>query len=181
MKLAYNFTTRLCVVFFALAILGSSVSAQINQGGSGTITWAGGTLGAMANYGTSPGAVLVPGVNAFVTNLGAPITPIVGGSAVSSQVLKASPGNLYGAYANATVSGYLMVFNSTSAPSNGATTAGTASGNMTECIGPSTSPWVNFSPGPPEVYSVGITAVFSSTGCGTLTLSATAFFHGAVQ
>lgn len=31
-------------------------------------TWAGGTLGAMANYGTSPGAVLVPGVNAFITN-----------------------------------------------------------------------------------------------------------------
>lgn len=31
-------------------------------------TWASGTLGAMANYGTSPGAVLVPGVNAFVTN-----------------------------------------------------------------------------------------------------------------
>lgn len=31
-------------------------------------TWAGGTLGSMANYGTSPGAVLVPGVNAFVTN-----------------------------------------------------------------------------------------------------------------
>lgn len=30
--------------------------------------WAGGALGAMANYGTSPGAVLVPGVNAFVTN-----------------------------------------------------------------------------------------------------------------
>jgi len=34
----------------------------------GVTTWAGGTLGAMANYGTSPGAVLVPGVNAFVTN-----------------------------------------------------------------------------------------------------------------
>lgn len=31
-------------------------------------TYANGTLGAMANYGTSPGAVLVPGVNAFVTN-----------------------------------------------------------------------------------------------------------------
>jgi len=31
-------------------------------------TWGGGTLGAMATYGTSPGAVLVPGVNAFVTN-----------------------------------------------------------------------------------------------------------------
>ena len=34
----------------------------------GITTWGNGTLGAMANYGTSPGAVLVPGVNAFVTN-----------------------------------------------------------------------------------------------------------------
>lgn len=32
-------------------------------------TWAGGTLGAMANYGTSPGAVLVPGMNAAITNI----------------------------------------------------------------------------------------------------------------
>lgn len=31
-------------------------------------TWATGTLGAMANYGVSPGSVLVPGVNAFITN-----------------------------------------------------------------------------------------------------------------
>jgi hypothetical protein len=30
--------------------------------------WASGTLGAMANYGSTPGAVLVPGVNAFITN-----------------------------------------------------------------------------------------------------------------
>jgi len=38
-------------------------------GGSSAITtWAGGTLGAMANYGTSPGTVPVPGVNAYVTN-----------------------------------------------------------------------------------------------------------------
>jgi hypothetical protein len=40
-------------------------------GGATTVNvtqWASGTLGAMANYGTSPGAVLVPGVNAFVTN-----------------------------------------------------------------------------------------------------------------
>lgn len=35
---------------------------------TGFTSWAAGTLGAMANYGTSPGAVLVPGVNAFVTN-----------------------------------------------------------------------------------------------------------------
>ena len=37
----------------------------------GPIQWAGGTLGAMANYGTSPGAVLVPGANVDVTNVNA--------------------------------------------------------------------------------------------------------------
>jgi len=35
----------------------------------GVPSWAGGTLGAMATYGTSPGAVPVPGMNAFVTNI----------------------------------------------------------------------------------------------------------------
>lgn len=38
--------------------------------------WANGVLGAMANYGTSPGAVLVPGVNAFITNT-VPVTPSI--------------------------------------------------------------------------------------------------------
>lgn len=32
------------------------------------VSWAGGTLGAMALYGSNPGAILVPSVNAFVTN-----------------------------------------------------------------------------------------------------------------
>lgn len=110
-----------------------------------------------------------------------PLTPVVAGSAVSSSVLKNAAGNLASVYAISTVSGYLMVFNATSAPSNGATTAGVASGNMVECIGPSTQPFAHFGVGPLEAYSVGITAVFSSTGCATLTLSATAFIHGAVQ
>jgi len=42
---------------------------------NGFTSWAGGTLGAMANYGTSPGTVLVPGVNNFQTGstpIGAP-------------------------------------------------------------------------------------------------------------
>jgi hypothetical protein len=43
---------------------GGTFLAQVN----GFTSWAGGTLGAMAAYGTSPGAVNVPGVNAFVTN-----------------------------------------------------------------------------------------------------------------
>jgi hypothetical protein len=47
--------------------------------------WAGSALGAMANYGTSPGAVLVPGVNANVTN-----TVATNGSGVTQPVSVAS-------------------------------------------------------------------------------------------
>ena|ERR1700722_1541940 len=109
-------------------------------------------------------------------------TPIVAGSAVSSAVLKASPGNLYSAYATVTAPSWLMIFNSTTAPSNGSTTAGTASGNMQDCI---SIPVANSSGGvtysAPEVFSVGITAVISSTGCGTLTLATVGYIHGSVQ
>src|SRR5271170_6436201 len=60
-------------LFFALLLAGGTAFAQQPVIISGTPTiqvtsWAGGTLGAMANYGTSPGAVLVPGANVFVTN-----------------------------------------------------------------------------------------------------------------
>lgn len=110
------------------------------------------------------------------------IAPAIAGSAASSAVLKASPGNFYGAYATVTAPSWLMVFNATSAPSNGATTAGTASGNMQDCVQISAgSGMINYSPGPPEVFSVGVTAVISSTACGTLTLATTGFIHGSAQ
>ena len=115
------------------------------------------------------------------TNVG--LTPVVGGSAASSQVLKATPGNLYSVYAVCTAACWLQVFNATSAPVNGATTAGTASGNMVECV-PITAGsqgGVNYIPGPPAAYSVGITAMISSTSCGTLTASTVGFIHGFVQ
>ena len=49
--------------------LATGTGGGSGAGGSSAITtWAGGTLGAMATYGTSPGAVLVPGMNSFVTN-----------------------------------------------------------------------------------------------------------------
>lgn len=38
-----------------------------NYGATNIYGWAGGVLGAMSNYGTSPGAVLVPGVNSWIT------------------------------------------------------------------------------------------------------------------
>jgi hypothetical protein len=43
--------------------------------------WAGTQLGAPSNYGTSPGAVAVPGVNAFITNTPAVVGPTAVGSA----------------------------------------------------------------------------------------------------
>ena len=53
-------------------VIGANVNCLVGCSGSTAIvSWGGGTLGAMANYGTSPGAVLVPGVNANVTNVNA--------------------------------------------------------------------------------------------------------------
>jgi hypothetical protein len=110
------------------------------------------------------------------------LTPIVGGSAASSQVLKASAGTLYSSYAHCTSACWMMVFNSTAAPSNGATTAGTSSGNLVECVAvpANTTAGLNYAPGPPAAYSTGITVAISSTSCGTLTLSTVGFIHGMI-
>lgn len=83
----------------------SNSAGGSGSGGGGSVTqgtvpwvdditqWANVALGAPSNYGTSPGAVAVPGVNAFVTNSGlaAAITPaaatasaiVTGGAAVT--------------------------------------------------------------------------------------------------
>jgi hypothetical protein len=53
---------------FNMSVVTAPTGANDCQSNVAIPTWAGGTLGAMANYGTSPGAVLVPGVNAFLTN-----------------------------------------------------------------------------------------------------------------
>lgn len=108
------------------------------------------------------------------------ITPVVCG-ACTNLAIKAAPGNLYSVYATNPAAGYLMVFNAASVPANGATTAGSASGNMVECVGPGVNPAIAFSGLPPEVYSVGIVAAFSSTNCATLTLSSATIIHGYAQ
>jgi hypothetical protein len=105
------------------------------------------------------------------------ITPIVSAAAESSHVLKASAGNLYSVYVTTgATAGYLMVFNATSAPADGAVTP-------IECaaVPASSTTSVSYLPGPMGVFSTGITAVFSTTGCFTKTASATAFFHGLIK
>lgn len=105
------------------------------------------------------------------------ITPIVSASAEASHILKAAPGNLYSAYVTTgATAGYLMVFNATSVPADGAVTP-------VECVYvPATNTTaITFGAGPPDAYSVGIVVVFSSTGPFTKTGSATAFFKARVQ
>lgn len=107
-------------------------------------------------------------------------TPSVAGAAVSGLVIKAAAGNLYNVYVTSTAAGWLMVFNSATVPADGATTSGIASGNLQDCfaVPANVTLAVNYGPAPPEVFSVGISAAFSSTGCAIKTASSTAFIHG---
>lgn len=110
---------------------------------------------------------------------GVATTPVVSASAESGHVLKSGAGNLYGFSATVGVtSGYVMLFNATSAPADGAVTP-------LFCY-PVTSNGTNGGMGAswgdlPARFSTGITIVFSTTGCFTKTASATAFFAGQVQ
>ncbi len=128
------------------------------------------------------GSVPVPVSSAPTASSSFGIAPVVSGSASSGVVLKATPGNLYGVYAECTSACWLMVFNAVAVPSNGSTTAGIASGNLQDCIDIAAGSSRSLAyPGPPEVFSVGMSAAISSTACGTLTLSTVGFIHGMVQ
>lgn len=95
----------------------------------------------------------------------------------SSLVLKASPGNLYKfQVTTGATAGYVMLFNLTAAPGNGAVTpvkCYVAPANST--VGDS---WL---PGPPLAFQSGITAGFSTTGCFNNTASSGNYFSGEVK
>jgi len=98
----------------------------------------------------------------------------------SSHVLKGSPGNLYGAYATnqTATSGFLVILNSTTAPGDGAITP-------LDCIPlpGNSSASISRIPGPPRIYSTGITAVVTSgANCFTKTTGViSAFISGDVK
>jgi len=176
-KIAANAGTSNPLSSLTITVLSAWVGDMTGGGpqiADGTFPWRRALVTAVGGIGTHPIASSAPGIG---------ITPVVGGSAVSSLVLKNAPGNLYSVYAECSAACWLMVFNATAAPSNSSTTAGVASGNMVECIpiaaGGSGS--INYASGPPAVYTVGITAAISSTTCATLTLATTGFIHGMVQ
>lgn len=73
------------------------------------------------------------------------------------------------------VAGYLMVFNAVSAPADGAVTPQV-------CVYVPALMTVSYDFGETaEAYATGLTAVFSTTGCFTKTVSATAFFSARFQ
>lgn len=104
------------------------------------------------------------------------ITPVVSSTVESAHLIKGAPGNLYSLYVTtAAASGFLMTFNAKIAPADGAVTP-------VECVAAPANSTISVSfDGPPDIYSLGIVAVFSSTGCFTKTASATAFFKARAQ
>lgn len=113
----------------------------------------------------------------FVVPPNAPATPVVSPAVEGSRVLKDGPGALISLYVVSGASaGFLLTFNSRSVPTDGAVTP-------INCIPVAANSYqfLNFAPQPPEFYSAGVIAVFSTTGCFTKTISATAFFHALVQ
>lgn len=125
--------------------------------------------------GTTNGVAIAPSSAASVGQ-----TPVVSASGEASHVLKATPGNLYGVYATnlTATAGFLVVLNATSAPGDGTITP-------LACVplAANSIAGINYSPGPPAVYSTGIVAVVTSANtCFTKTTGViTAFIGGQVQ
>lgn len=95
----------------------------------------------------------------------------------SNHVLKSSAGTLYSVVVNVgSTAGYLMLFNATSAPADGAVTP-------YSCYGPLTtsSPTSFDFTGAPATFTTGMTVVFSTTGCLNKTASATVSFNWQVK
>ena len=108
------------------------------------------------------------------------LTPIVSASSETSHVLKAGPGNVFTVSAAnmGGSSGFLVLLNATSVPSDGAIAplacaALAANGNAV----------IAYAPGPPAAYSVGIVAVITTGAtCFTKTTgAATGFISGLVM
>jgi hypothetical protein len=153
--------------------------------------WAGGTLGAMANYGTSPGAVLVPGVNAYVTNtitagasgvptaLAANATTLYHASSAAAANIKASAGNLYGLVLgnSGVIPCWLQLFNNAGSPTAGTSVVDSymVQAGVTVVVPVSNLALEHFSTG---IAAAGATSDSgaTTTGC-TTTFSVTVYYN----
>jgi hypothetical protein len=114
------------------------------------------------------------------TTLQAPlagVTQAQTGAAASSLVVKASAGSLVSISGSAVTGSYIMIFNATSAPADGAVTPVKCWGPMA-AAGPFSFGW---GPGPVLTMATGITVVSSSTGCFTKTATNANFISAEYQ
>lgn len=101
------------------------------------------------------------------------IKSLVSAAAEGSHVFCSGPCELSSVYVTSGATpGYALSFNATSAPADGAVTP-------IDCVVLPANSTVSLSyAGTADVFNVGLTLVFSTTGCFTKTVSATAFFKG---
>lgn len=130
--------------------------------------------GVTGSAGAGLGVLAVDSVPCSNANCGT--TGAVTSAVASSLVLKASAGNLYSVnVVTGASAGFVMFFNATSAPGDGAVTP-------VYCMPIAANSGFNMANTPiPANFTTGITIVFSTTGCFTKTASATAFIAGQFQ
>jgi Mg/Co/Ni transporter MgtE len=155
-------SSALIGILIGSAIIYAQIGSQSSQGGS-TVTANQGTANTFSNAWP-----ILAGASSTAVGTSEATTSAV----AASLVVKASAGNLYDWHVTTgATSGYVMVFNLTAAPVNGAVTP-------VMCYTVGTNSTVGSGPyQPPIPFATGITIEFSSTGCFTATSSATAFIH----
>lgn len=104
------------------------------------------------------------------------IIPVVTSTLTSGLIIKTGPGNLYSVVATGQTAGFLMIFNSAAIPADGAVTP-----NDCVQVPANSTVSVSFSPSPPEVFTAGISAAFSTTGCLVKTAIAALFMKAMAQ
>lgn len=159
-----------------LALLAGSAEAAPNTTGL-VVTTCGSTQMQPGN----PGPFTVDQYGNTCTTATAPTPTPTGGLALgastaaeASHVIKSGAGNLYSLQANSSASGYVMLFDATSLPADGA---------VTPLLALPVSTFLSMSWGglPPAHFSTGIVAACSSTGPFTLTSASVCNFTWQVQ
>jgi hypothetical protein len=116
-------------------------------------------------------------VNTSVQSVIAGVSQAQTGAAAATLVVKASAGSLVSVSGSAVSGSFIMIFNATSAPADGAVTP-------TKCWGPmaANGPFsFGWGPGPVLTMSTGIVVVSSSTGCFTKTATNANFIAAEFQ
>lgn len=106
---------------------------------------------------------------------GTGVTPVAAAAVSGGVVLKATPGNLYGInVASGASAGFVLLIDAAAVPADGAVTP-------KKCWHVAANATIDRQWTVPVRFGTGIVAVFSTTGCFSKTISATAFISGDVR